>query len=151
MAYQDPFEIANECLAFAVRRASRLVTNHYDRHLAELGLRSTQFTILNALAALEEVTLSELAAQLETERTTLTRNLKPMEARHWLVKRRGRDRRSQLVSLSPEGRRILAAAVDGWQEAQARLIARLGRGTYRRLIEELGQLEHACTLETTSE
>ena len=145
MQNKDPFDVANECVAFGVRRVSRLVTNHYDHHLAGAGLRSTQFTILNALKALEEVTVNELAEQLQTERTTLTRNLKLLQDKGWVAKLEGRDRRVRNLKLTPSGLEILDAATDAWQTAQDILTGRIGNSRYRRLMENLSLLEESIS------
>jgi len=144
MTLKDPFELATECIAFGVRRASRVVTSFYDHQLAEHGLRSTQFTILNALSALEDVTVSELAEQLQSDRTTLTRNLDRLEQQGWIDRERGADRRSRHVRLTGPGQAKLEAAVPAWMAAQERLAGRLGRARYQRLMTELGLLEEAC-------
>ena len=141
MTQKDPFDLANECIGFGIRRASRMVTGHYDRHLAGAGLRSTQFTILNALKALEEVTVNELAVQLQTDRTTLTRNLKLLQRREWITMLPGQDRRTRIISLSDDGLAILEDAIDAWQTAQDILTARLGNSRYRRLMEDFSLLE----------
>lgn len=142
---KDPFELASECVAFGVRRASRVVTSLYDHHLADHGLRSTQFTILNALSALEDVTINELAEQLQSDRTTLTRNLSRLERQGWISRQPGRDRRSRHVALTPRGRATLEAAIPAWQEAQRSLTHHLGRTRYARLMEDLSLLEEACS------
>jgi DNA-binding MarR family transcriptional regulator len=144
MTTKDPFELASECIAFGVRRASRVVTSFYDHHLAAHGLRSTQFTILNALSALEDVTVSELAAQLQSDRTTLTRNLDRLEQRGWIDRERGADRRSRHVLLTSAGRAKLDAAVPAWMAAQQNLSGHLGRARYQRLMADLGMLEESC-------
>ena len=145
MQNKDPFEVASECVAFGVRRVSRLVTNHYDHYLAGAGLRSTQFTILNALKALEEVTVNELAEQLQTDRTTLTRNLKLLQDNGWVEKMEGRDRRIRNISLTTSGLEILDAATDAWQTAQDILTGRIGNSRYRRLMEDFSLLEDAIS------
>lgn len=141
MATKNPFDIAGECIAFGVRRVSRLVTNHYDHYLAATGMRSTQFTLLNALQALEEVTINELAEQLLADRTTLTRNLNLLIDKGWVVKARGRDRRKRLLQLTESGRRRLNEASRAWQEAQDALLERLGDKRYRRLMADLEYVE----------
>jgi DNA-binding MarR family transcriptional regulator len=139
----DPFDVASECVAFAVRRASRLVTSHYDAHLAEAGMRSTQFTILNGLRALGDVTINDLAAQLQMDRTTLTRNLSLLESRSWIERLPGPDRRVRLVRLAAGGQAALASANSAWQTAQNMLLERLGDSHYRKLMENLDLLEEA--------
>lgn len=141
---KDPFEIATECIAFGVRRASRMVTALYDQRLAPYGLRSTQFTILNALSALEDVTVNELAEQLQSDRTTLTRNLDRLEKQGWIGRQPGDDRRSRHVQLTVAGERKLEQAVPAWQAAQASLAETLGRARYQRLMKDLSELEESC-------
>ncbi len=143
MSERNPFDIANECIAFGVRRVSRLVNNHFDRHLSAAGMRSTQFTILNALLALDVVTINELAEQLQTDRTTLTRNLKLLQDRGWVNKVTGEDRRAREVSLTAAGKRAVKRATKAWAEAQGRLYKRLGRSNYRKLMAELSRVEEA--------
>lgn len=144
---KDPFEIATECIAFGVRRASRLVTAFYDHGLARHGLRSTQFTILNALEALEDVTINELAEQLQSDRTTLTRNLARLEKAGWIERKTGTDRRSRHIKLTRTGHDKLSAAIPSWMEAQTALTEQLGRGRYQRLMTDLSDLEDACAEE----
>jgi DNA-binding MarR family transcriptional regulator len=141
---KDPFEIATECIAFGVRRASRLVTGYYDHSLAKHGMRSTQFTILNALKALEDVTINELAEQLQSDRTTLTRNLTRLEKQGWIERRTGTDRRSRHVRLTRAGARKLDAAIPAWAEAQTSLADQLGKTRYQRLMTDLSDLEESC-------
>lgn len=144
---KDPFEIATECIAFGVRRASRMVTAHYDHSLAQHGLRSTQFTILNALKALEDVTINELAEQLQSDRTTLTRNLARLEKQGWVKRKTGTDRRSRHVTLTRAGQKVLDAAVPAWLETQSELAEQLGRARYQRLMTDLSDLEDFCVEE----
>ena len=141
---KDPFEIATECIAFGVRRASRMVTAYYDHTLAGHGLRSTQFTILNALDALEDVTINELAEQLQSDRTTLTRNLARLEKQGWIERKTGADRRSRHITLTRKGRKVLESAFPAWLEAQTTLAEQLGRTRYQRLMTDLSDLEDSC-------
>src|SRR5262249_5957290 len=69
-----------ECNCFAVRSAARHVSQYYDRYLATAGLRTTQFSILAKLKRLGPLTINELARQMVMDRTTLGRNIKPLEA-----------------------------------------------------------------------
>jgi DNA-binding MarR family transcriptional regulator len=145
MSDKDPFEIANECVAFGVRRVSRLVTIHYDHHLAGAGLRSTQFTILNALKALEEVTVNELAGQLQTDRTTLTRNLQLLQHKGLIEKLSGRDKRIRNIRLTESGTAVLDNATDAWQTAQDVITSRMGDSHYRRLMADLSLMEEVLS------
>ena len=119
--YMRPEAELRECLdcsCFAVRRAARLITQHYDRQLRPTGLRATQFTLLVVLALEGPTPLGRLADRLGTERTTLTRNLRSMIARGLVEGEAGEDRRVQLLRVTPKGTAAAKAALPRWREAQ---------------------------------
>ena len=68
-----------ECTCLAVRQAARRITQFYDQHLAPMGLRTTQFSILAGLKRLGPTTINALAYELVMDRTTLGRNILPLE------------------------------------------------------------------------
>lgn len=132
--------IAWRCICFNARKASRDVTQLYDRMLAPSGIRATQFTMLGALALTGSVTMSDLAARLGLDRTTLTRNLKLLEASGLIDVSRGRDRRERIVCLTAEGDRAVRRAMPHWRRAQDRMIAAFGAERWRRMVEDLAAL-----------
>ena len=138
-----PQDIANECIAFGVRRVARLVNNHYDRHLAPTGLRNTQFTLLNALQVLGTMQVAELAEQMAMDRTTLTRNIDVLVKEGLVHRAPGADRRARELRLTEHGQRITAEARAAWAEAQQRLVEQVGRTNHRQLMAELDYLEEA--------
>lgn len=107
------------CNALALRKASRYVTGVYDQALSAAGLRVTQFSILYKLAALGALTVNRMAAELVMDRTTLTRNLKPLE-RDALVASgpSATDRRERIISLTPAGQAKMDAVLPLWRQAQ---------------------------------
>jgi DNA-binding MarR family transcriptional regulator len=109
-----------ECTCLALRQAARHVTQFYDRHLASAGLRTTQFSILAKLARSGSMTINELAAQLVMDRTTLGRNVLPLQRDGLIAIAPGqKDRRSKALRLTPAGRERLHDARDSWSRAQA--------------------------------
>jgi DNA-binding MarR family transcriptional regulator len=121
------------CSCFAVRRAARLITQHYERHLKPAGLRATQFTLLTVLAIAGPLPLSRIAHRLGTERTTLTRNLRPLIARGYVAVERGADRRVQILAITPQGITATRAALPRWREAQDSIAGFLSPGALRAL------------------
>jgi DNA-binding MarR family transcriptional regulator len=108
------------CNCLALRQAARHVTQFYDQFLATAGLRTTQFSILAKLRRLGPMTISALAADLVMDRTTLGRNLQPLEREGLVAIVRGQtDRRSREIRLTDAGAKRLRRAVDGWVKAQA--------------------------------
>jgi len=119
-------ETGRSCTCFHLRRATRLVTQLYDRALRPVDLRATQFTLLNVLRMHGPVTIQSLAAALVVDRTTLTRNLRPLERDGWVESTPGRDRRVREVLLTPEGHGLLARARPLWQKAQEEMATLVG-------------------------
>jgi len=108
-----------DCNCLAVRAAARHVTQYYDRYLAPVGLRTSQFSILAKLRRAGPLTINALADDMVMDRTTLGRNILPLQ-RHGLIRvTRGRaDRRAKELHLTEEGVRRYRAATKGWLAAQ---------------------------------
>ena len=130
------------CICLAVRQAARHVTQFYDRLLAPSGLRTTQFSLLAKLRRRGPMTINALAADMVMDRTTLGRNILPLE-RDGLIRiaPATSDRRSKEVHLTRRGEKRVEAALEGWTDAQARFEAAFGsartselRGLLRELI-----------------
>lgn len=114
------------CTCFRLRKLTRRVTQHYDSHLARAGLRITQFSVLAMLVHEDSVSLSELAARLEMDRTTLSRNLGPLRNAGWVRIVDGKDARSRAVRLTDSGRSTWVRAKPHWRRAQDELNQTLG-------------------------
>jgi DNA-binding MarR family transcriptional regulator len=112
------------CASF--RRASRALSQHYDAALRPLGLRGTQFTLLQALSLAGEVSQGTLGEILAIDSTTLTRTLAIMVRRGWIVSRFGDDRRERWLSLSDAGKAEFKRARPHWEKVQHALRAQLG-------------------------
>jgi len=111
--------IRDTCLCLHIQRAARAVGRRYDDVLRPMQLTNGQFSLLVSLNRAEPPSIGSVAALLAMDRTTLTANLKPLE-RRGLVKVAvdAADRRSRLMSLTPAGRALLAAAIPLWKRAQ---------------------------------
>ena len=120
------------CTCAVLRKLTRTVTRLYDSHLAEFGMKTTQYSLLRTIAQ-EPLPMAELARRLSTERTTLTRNLRPLIDAGWVGLEPGADARQRIVVITPSGRDAIAAARAAWRRAQTALEATLGRAN----VEEL--------------
>lgn len=110
-----------DCNCLAIRQAARHVTQFYDQLLASSGLRATQYAILGRLGRAGPMTINALAAALVMDRTTLGRNILPLERDGLIEIGAGTaDRRRREVRLSAAGAARLAAAREGWAAAQSR-------------------------------
>ncbi|WP_437331711.1 MarR family winged helix-turn-helix transcriptional regulator [Sorangium sp. So ce394] len=135
--------IASQCALVRVRRASRALTRLYDEALRPSGLQATQLTMLVAVATCGDggVKLGALADGLVMDRTTLTRNLAPLERAGLLrVARAPDDARVRLIFLTRQGERAIEAAFPLWERTQKHVRERLGPSEADALREELGRV-----------
>src|ERR1700704_4174443 len=140
-----PAPFALPCMCASFRRASRVLTQQYDTALRPLGLRATQFTLLQALSLAGEVSQGTLGEILAIDSTTLTRTLAIMERRGWIGSRSGEDRRERWLSLSEAGRPEFKRALPHWEKVQHELRARLGNKHWNKLLNLTNELTTELT------
>ena len=109
------------CFCLASRQAARKITRLYDSYMQESGVRVTQFTILSQLMLRGEMSIGKLAGILSMERTTLTRNLGPLEQQKWISIKPGEDPRSRMISITGQGRSVVRRSFPFWSKAQAHI------------------------------
>lgn len=127
------------CTCATVRKAARIVTQMFETALQPTGLKAGQVTLLAALSKQGDMPLTALAETLVMDRTTLTRNLKPM-VRDGLIRiETKKDQRVRLVGLTAKGRQKIAEATPLWAEAQSRLVDGLGAGRWSGLVDDLNE------------
>ena len=120
-------EVKTTCLCLNIRKMARVLTHHYEAHLQTADLRSTQFSLLVAIALARKVPLTRLAEAVAMDRTTLTRNLKPLERQHLItVETSPEDRRVRVITLTPQGYQKVNDALPHWKQAQSQMMALLG-------------------------
>ncbi|MGI9218245.1 MAG: MarR family winged helix-turn-helix transcriptional regulator [Hydrogenophaga sp.] len=114
------------CTNLKLRQFMRRVSQFYDTEMAQVGLKTTQYSLLSCVDKLGPVRPGELAAGLKMDASTLTRNLRPLVDAGWVVVGAGADARSRLVSLTPAGREKRAEAKRRWKMAQTGINRLLG-------------------------
>jgi DNA-binding MarR family transcriptional regulator len=128
------------CLCGVLRQASRAVSRLYDDELRGVGLRTTQYSLLQLLRRSGEVRQRDLAERTLHDETSLTRSLRPLLDARWVEVRPGEDRREKWLKITAAGVAKLEEARPAWQRAQARIRALLPERTWRGLIEVLPEV-----------
>ncbi|MEO1369381.1 MAG: MarR family winged helix-turn-helix transcriptional regulator [Acidobacteriota bacterium] len=136
-------DIPPTCLAMRARKASRVLTRHYEKALRPLGVTAAQFTLLVHLREGAGRSISFLAEVLRVERTALTRNLRILERAGLAVVGEEGFRRQRSIEISPAGREVLERGLPLWHEAQDAVERHLGgdRDAARRVLERLAALD----------
>ena len=141
-------DAAAGCACLGARKAARATTRLYDAALRPLDLRITQFTLLAALRVAEQrgtsLSITELADELAMERTTLSRNLGPLEARGLVGVGPEGAHRARPLSLTKAGRRLMERALPLWAAAQESLRAAAGEGPWRAMLTSLPRVTAAA-------
>jgi DNA-binding MarR family transcriptional regulator len=136
-----------DCTCFRVRGAARRVTQIYTRHLAPTGLKISQFSLLGFVIAKGPVSITELSDLLATDRTTLTRNLRPLLGSGVIERTTAGDRRRHDLMATPAGRALFKRALPLWAAAEQEVRTAMGpkltadlHGALDRSMEKLAAL-----------
>jgi DNA-binding MarR family transcriptional regulator len=134
----------HRCACTNLRQAARVVTQAFDHALATSGLRITQLSVLTALAYFGPKTINELADAMVLDRTTLGRNLRPLQRDGYIAIEAGEpDRRTRKLVLTRKGASVASKAMDSWSDAQTRFEDAIGIENAKALLKLLRQVVKA--------
>ena len=117
------FTLCRQCVCTAARRRSRELTRAFEKAMRGSGVRGTQFTLLATLVQTGPLPTTRLAEFLGLERTTLTRNLRPLVRDGLVQVDEGDDRRVHEVAITPKGEEVARGAFPFWRQAQDAAVA----------------------------
>lgn len=137
-------DLLNDCACNKVRTAARAVTRVYDDALRPVGLRATQLSVLVAVETIDALSITSLAAVLGMDRSTLTRNLRPLEEEGLVALGQEGWRRSRTLEITKKGQQRLREAAPLWEKAQKQLSAKLGDRNLRAVHDSLDNLIKAA-------
>ena len=140
-----PFEttllVRDCCLCLHMQRAARNLARIFDDVLRPLDLTNGQFSLLMSLNRPYPPGMKDVASLLAMDRTTLTAALKPLERRGLVViEPDPQDKRSRLLSLTPEGHQLLNKAFPLWQQTHAEIEKDFAEGEVDKLRDHLRAL-----------
>ncbi len=121
-------DIPRICFCFRIKKLSRALNRLYDNGFRRLGLKSTQFNLLAALFSNGALPMGALADGVGLERTTLSRNIKPLLSKGWVDLLPGEDPRVRMVTLTPKGKKVFESAIPLWRDSQEKAKSLLSKG-----------------------
>jgi len=133
------------CVCSQVRRIARKLSSLYDAVLSPEGLTITQYSLLANIGRAGQLTHTALAEKVGMERTTLTRNLRPLTKANWVTGTTGEDRRQHLLRLTEAGQRKLVRSLPFWEQAQRLFLFQIGPESLQDLRVRLASVELAIT------
>jgi DNA-binding MarR family transcriptional regulator len=148
----SPLEPADlgPCVCSQVRRLARKLSSHYDTLLSPENLTITQYSLLANIDRAGQLSHTALAEKVGMERTTLTRNLRPLIRAKWVSAATGQDRRRHLLHLTTAGRRKLVRSLPRWAEAQGQFLSQIGPASLQELRALMTSAETAVTKDLTA-
>lgn len=137
----DARAVIAQCAGANVRLAERRITHFLEQHMSDAGLSLAQFGLLTHIAAAHDDTITELAARLGLDQSTLSRNLRALEADGLVeIVTAESDLRRRAVWLTEAGARRLEAAMTSWRAAHGALSRLMDSGLARQLAASSGAL-----------
>jgi DNA-binding MarR family transcriptional regulator len=133
----DLTALINDCVCLKVRTASRAVTRIYDDAFRPVGLRATQLSVLVAVAFGEAVSIASLSRLLGMDRSTLTRNLRPLEEKGLVALGPEGHHRSRTLSITARGEQLVRKAMPLWEKIQEKVREELKKPHWTNLHAEL--------------
>jgi DNA-binding MarR family transcriptional regulator len=137
MSKELDMSAVENCVCFNLRWVTRAVTQFYDAEMRRHGIRPTQGSILSSLQAKDRWTMAELSDRLGMDRTTLVRNLRPLQ-RDGFVKVDGGGRGSRVeLSITAKGRKQVEQLAPAWKSAQSAVVKTLGEKRWSAILSDL--------------
>ena len=140
------FSAAENCVCFNLRWVTRAVTQFYDAEMRRHGIRPTQGSLLASLQAKEIWSMAELSDWLGMDRTTLVRNLRPLQ-RDGLVQVGGGGRGTRVeLRITAKGRKQIEKLAPAWKSAQSAVVKTLGEKRWSAILSDLETAASALNL-----
>jgi len=141
---QLDFHGTGYCASLNFRRTARAITQLFDRELLRAGTRSTQFTMLVAIAKIQPTAIRTLSCVLLIDPTTLTRTLRLMQDDGLIRISKRSSKRQRFVSLTPQGEQALAKTLPVWRQIQRRFVDAVGSDYWMNFRNDLEKLAHVA-------
>ena len=139
--WEEP--VLGNCACSQLRRVARAISVFYDGFLKDSGMTVTQYALLVTIGRAGKISRTKLAGKMGMERTTLIRNLRPLEQREWVEGASSEDRRERLLRLTPLGLKFLSQSYPLWEKAQKSFLRKFGQEKFAALTTLLGESEQA--------
>lgn len=132
---------SSTCNCLNIRRSSQAITEVYDEFLAPSNLKIGQFSLLKHIDKLGPVSVSDLALSIRLDRTTLVRNIKPLEERGFIKDIAIEGTRNRQLKLTDKGIQTYKSAEELWVKAQSFLEEYLGSDNIDTFTALLSKIE----------
>jgi DNA-binding MarR family transcriptional regulator len=135
-------DAAKACVCGNLRRASRAITQFYDKQLGPSGITITQLGLLRTISIGNSSTISKISKDMYMDRTTLTRNLDLLKKQDFIKIESSSDKRKRIVTITNRGKAQITKALPLWERAQGIIIEKFGKGNWRDINTGLNEISN---------
>jgi DNA-binding MarR family transcriptional regulator len=139
---QEIEDATKACVCGNLRKASRSITQFYDKLLAPSGITITQLALLRTISIGNSSTISKLSKDMYMDRTTLTRNLDLLKKQDLIKIESSSDKRKRIVTMTNRGKAQMTKALPLWERAQGTIIEKFGKGNWREINTGLNEISN---------
>jgi len=139
---QEIEDATKACVCGNLRKASRSITQFYDKLLAPSGITITQLALLRTISIGNSSTISKLSKDMYMDRTTLTRNLDLLKKQDLIKIESSSDKRKRIVTITNRGKAQMTKALPLWERAQGTIIEKFGKGNWREINTGLNEISN---------
>ena len=138
--------VPRPCACTSIKKLSRVLGRVYDAGLAASPINVTQLAILRCIDRNRSQPLTQVAEELEMDRSSLYRALDPMVRDEWVRITEGRDARSLTAVITRKGQRLLKSAGEQWEQVQTRVVERFGRRKWAAFVAEIDRFRECANV-----
>jgi DNA-binding MarR family transcriptional regulator len=113
------------CINMQILRASHYVLKTYDDAYRELGVRATQMPVVGLIARKGPITIRQIAEEMESERSVMSRKLQVMEKNGWITEDAETTGKEKSFVLAEKGRQLIEQVLPVKYEVQQRILSKL--------------------------
>ncbi|MEA4956466.1 hypothetical protein SDC9_17815 [bioreactor metagenome] len=129
------------CYCLDMRKASQKVTNIYTNALKPINISVTQFGLLKHIQTLQPINVTDLANEMELDRTTVVRTLKILENRGYILDISEDRKRNRKLILTNNGKSAVNNGTILWSKVQDKFKDFLGEEDLKELLRIISKLE----------
>jgi DNA-binding MarR family transcriptional regulator len=137
MSKELDMSAVENCVCFNLRWVTRTVTQFFDAEMRRHGIRPTQGSILASLQAKDSWNMAELSDWLGMDRTTLVRNLRPLQRDGFVTATGGGRGNLVELTLTTKGRKQIEKLTPAWKSAQCAVVKTLGEKRWSAILSDL--------------
>lgn len=128
------------CVNAKLRKLHRLLNSAYQQKINPFGLRGSMLSILFIIGKRKDVNQKMIADALVLDQSTISRDLRKLVQKGWVVISKGADSRNSQLALTDLGYQLLEEVTPVWEALQAKITTLLGEYNIQQIDQIIGAI-----------